>query len=72
MAADDLTIAHTVPPPVSDRDGGSWLLRTLKPGERVTMTGGIILELQQHKGRPRIAICAPIEIRAVFSGPRTA
>ena len=51
-----------------DRDGGGWLLRTLKDGEQAILADTIIVEMRiMPSGRPRLAIQAPREVRVRFS-----
>lgn len=65
MAADD---PYTAPSP-GDRERSGWLLRKLKPGERATLSGGIIIELRKtDRGQIRLAISAPASVTVAF-GP---
>lgn len=73
MAADITGLAGGTTPPAPDdaRDGGGWLLRVLKAGEQVEITGAqvgaVLLELRTDaRGRPRIAIRAPREVHIAF------
>lgn len=65
MAAD----AHHIGLDLGRDERTGWLLRKLKPGERATLSGGIIIELRKtDRGQIRLAISAPASVVVAF-GP---